>query len=360
MTGGQTPTSVAAAVMAAFRDSSLFLGAGVSVGLFSAITLIPIFGVLFGVFTPVPLVYFYFRRGRIFGLTMIGVAAMAVAVLSTTILKPFGVLFFLEYAVLAAFMAEGFGRGHSPEKLVGYPALAIITLALSMLGFSSLVAGQNPLSFGRTMIERQIRASLQVYEAVLTGQDLGERPSEPSGARDRQTELDRGEKPAVARPERAPSSALVGMTKFLVGIFPGLMVMGALLVAWANFMLGRLLLFRAAGLPIRLADLKRWRSPEGMVWVTIGCGFGLFIPLGWLKVMALNGLMVLGLIYFLQGLCILSFWMDKKRVPPLFRAMVYTLIALQQYLVIMLATLGLFDMWLDIRRLNKAVSGPEA
>lgn len=353
------------------REPTLMLGAGVSVGLFLAMGLLPIFGVLFGIFTPLPLLVFYCRRGRVFGLTMIGSAVLGVTLIYSILGRPLGIFFFIECCVLAVVLGEGFRFRLTPEKMVGYPAGVLLVLGLTVIVLTGWTQGRNPWTFGQAMVESQLRASFMVYESVLDGsgakqtpgiQDNGLSGPEPLPERT-MGEPVLGREDVPGRPEQGLPGQLPEMNavvQFMVGIFPGLMVMGVLLIAWANFMMSRLILVKTGWLPSGLTDLKTWSAPEKLIWVLIAAGFAMFAPMNWLRLMAMNGLVVLGLIYFFHGLCVVAFWLNSKKASPFLRITAYSLIALQQYLALMVAALGLFDMWFDFRKMKKAEPGPTA
>jgi uncharacterized protein YybS (DUF2232 family) len=324
-----------------------------------SIVLVPILGVFLGSFTPVPVIYQYYRRGRIFGLTMLGLAAVVVGLIYFSATQPYGSLVFLEYGVLAVALGEGLLRKWPPDKLVGLGAAAVMSVALVILATAGLSQGQSPWKFTRDMVETQVRASFGLYQSLVTGQTTlpGEQPAA--------VPTDPPPGPETGRDLPAPPPLAAGglgeefeaVAKVLIGIFPGLLIMGTLLVAWANFMVCRHLLARIGPLPRELTDLKRWRSPEQLVWVVIACGFGVFLPLDTINLLGWNGLLVLGLVYFFQGLCIVAYWMERKGAPPFVRVIIYTLIGLQQYLALVIAALGLFDMWFDFRKLKQAAVG---
>jgi uncharacterized protein YybS (DUF2232 family) len=82
----------------------------------------------------------------------------------------------------------------------------------------------------------------------------------------------------------------------------------------------------------------------------IGCGLILLIPSGSVKLIGLNGLIMLMMVYFFAGIAIVSFYFEKKRFPRLLRIFLYSLIALQQFVLILVIGLGFFDVWLNFRK----------
>jgi uncharacterized protein YybS (DUF2232 family) len=134
-------------------------------------------------------------------------------------------------------------------------------------------------------------------------------------------------------------------------IFPSLMVVGSAFVVWLNVIMSRAL-FRKRNLEVPdFGALDRWRSPEVMVWGLIAAGFSLFLSFSPLRLAAVNALVIMLAIYFFHGLSILLFYLNKYRVPPWMRFGIYALILLQQILVIGVTMAGLFDQWVDFRRI---------
>jgi uncharacterized protein YybS (DUF2232 family) len=58
-------------------------------------------------------------------------------------------------------------------------------------------------------------------------------------------------------------------------------------------------------------------------------------------------------VYFFQGIAIVSFYFNKKQFPRIIRIFLYTLIAVQQLVLLAVIGLGFFDMWFNFRKLAK-------
>jgi len=107
------------------------------------------------------------------------------------------------------------------------------------------------------------------------------------------------------------------------------------------------------------ANLREWHAPEPLVWGLIACGFSLFIPVPeFVRVIAINLLLVIAAFYFFQGLAIVAYFFDKSRVPYFLRMVTYVLIVFQQIFTVLVVGLGLFDLWGDFRRLRKKDLNP--
>ena len=132
--------------------------------------------------------------------------------------------------------------------------------------------------------------------------------------------------------------------------------MRVLHIIWASLLLARpILVSRHLNYP-EFGPLNLWKAPEYLVWVVIACGLVLLIPKVSFKLLSANGLGILMMIYFFQGIAIVAFFFDKKQMPRFLRVVLYSLIAVQQLLLLVVICLGFFDVWLNFRKLTTAES----
>ncbi|MCY3792314.1 MAG: DUF2232 domain-containing protein [Gemmatimonadetes bacterium] len=122
------------------------------------------------------------------------------------------------------------------------------------------------------------------------------------------------------------------------------------------------------GLALRLGlslpaplPLSLWRPWEELIWVLIAAlglsllGDGLLADLG------LNLIVLMGIIYGVQGVAVLRFFAQRQRVPPLVELLFYIgLFFVVGLAFLLLAGLGLLDTWFDWRRLRPAPTEEEA
>jgi uncharacterized protein YybS (DUF2232 family) len=140
----------------------------------------------------------------------------------------------------------------------------------------------------------------------------------------------------------------------MLRLLPSLLFVSLCLVVLLNvlFLLRRFPERREQWLSI--ATFREWKCPEPLVWALIACGFAVFVPASeWVTIVALNVLLVTGVCYFIQGLAIVAFFFHKNNVPRFLRSATYILIIFQQIFTLLVAALGLFDLWGDFRRLKK-------
>lgn len=93
-----------------------------------------------------------------------------------------------------------------------------------------------------------------------------------------------------------------------------------------------------------------WKAPDLLVWPLIAAGFCAFLATGTVQAVAINLLVVLIPIYYVQGLAIVTYFFQQRGISPWLRALGYLLLALFNPLPLFVAGAGLFDLWGNFRR----------
>jgi uncharacterized protein YybS (DUF2232 family) len=137
----------------------------------------------------------------------------------------------------------------------------------------------------------------------------------------------------------------------LLELLPAIVVLTGALTILSN-----LVLLRSWTGISRNVNLRLWRAPDPLIWVLILAGFGMYIPNYSAAVAARNVFVVLLGCYFCQGLAIVSYYLDRFRLPRGVQVAGYVLIAVQHVVAAMVLALGVFDLWGNFRRLG--VDGP--
>ena len=158
-------------------------------------------------------------------------------------------------------------------------------------------------------------------------------------------------KGAAAGAPLVPGVSQAEVEGLLQRLLPGLVVANTGLVAWINVILARQLVFITTG---QQPDppLYHWTLPEWLIFVALGAGFLLFLPVAGLRYLSLNLLLVLAVLYFSQGVAVVATWFIRLRLPRPLRVVGYVLMFLNP-LFFLIITLGLLDLWLDFRRLHR-------
>jgi uncharacterized protein YybS (DUF2232 family) len=312
----------------AFFKNIFFKGVAVSSLAFLAASLIPMLGAFFFILTPLPVIYYYSKTGRIKGLAIFLISLFLVAVVLTFSGSGANLPFIFITGFLGVFLSEIFRKNYSIEKTVIYPVMVILLLWCSFIFFQSLSARSEPWQLVENYIGRNIQESIQLYAQL----DI---PAE-------QIEL--------------LKNNLKQITSFFANILPALALVSASFIVWLNILAAKEIFQRAGMWYPNFGDLSRWRAPERLIWLLISAGGSLLVPVSFVRIISLNLIIVCLFAYLLQGLSIISFLFKTKNVHRSFRILSYCLIFAQQYIIILIAVVGVFDLWVDFRRFIKPVT----
>ena len=69
-----------------------------------------------------------------------------------------------------------------------------------------------------------------------------------------------------------------------------------------------------------------------------------------MQIVGLNVLLLVSLVYLVQGLGVMVFYLNRASVPPILRSLAYIFLVIQPLFLLGVAAFGLFDLWFDFRR----------
>lgn len=300
--------------------SRFVLALASSVFLFMSGISLPPLGVILLPLVAQPVLLFSFKYGIAGGLVVLALAFLLFLVVAEELALMYGL-----FAVMAGLLLALLGRMRAIEYLVG--GIAGVML--------STTAGLAYYFFGSwTEMFEDLRASLT--QQLASAMNVQEKMGLPQES-------------LASLKEQAPQ-----IVEMMLRLLPALLLLSFAFIVLINLLyLGRRFPERRAEW-FSLPNLREWKGPEPLVWGLIACGAILFLPgAGLLNAVALNFLVVIGACYFAQGLAVIAFFFHKNNVPRFLRGLTYVLIIFQQIFTLLVAGLGLFDLWGDFRRLGK-------
>lgn len=138
---------------------------------------------------------------------------------------------------------------------------------------------------------------------------------------------------------------------FIHQTFVGLYAAGVLVVHLVTlFFVQR---FKKERYRIEGVAFSQWRLPTLLIWMLIGAGFSLLAPLPELALAGRNLLAVLLPLYFVQGLAVVSCFLQRKTWPTAVKGLIYLMVFLLNPLPLVVTGVGVFDLWVDFRRPRK-------
>ena len=291
----------------------------------AASVLLPIIGIFCSLLLPLPTLYYRIKLGRIFS-ALIPIISLVILMVAMRAF-PFDIVF------VAVLLIIGFSLGELQELKFSIEKTMLLTCGLASLGGAvslilfSASTGHSLLADFSQSVAHNREFLLQLYRSMGM--------------------------PAESIPDF--ERFLNEIQSIVIRILPALIITTTLFVIWINILLGRYLLksrnlgYQAYG------RLNLWQAPDYLIWGVIGFGLLMLIPDDLSKTIGLNGLMTMMMVYFFQGVAIVSFFFEKKQVPRFAKIMLYALLILQEVLLVVIA-IGFIDVWANFRKLEPSTS----
>lgn len=295
-----------------------------AVVLFTVPWLLPLAGSVITFASPLPLLLAYGARGRRVGRKAMILAAAAALLLSLVAAPPGGGYYLLYFLVMAGTLGELWNWGLPIRYAIGSAAAAAMVSSVLTLLVGSLAYQVGPWQLWQAQWQSEMAMVMEMYRSMNL---------EPETLR----QMEAGLKMAG---------------RIILRLAPGILAAVSLFVAWLNLLAARRL-SRRLGAEETGEPLNRYRTPERLVWLLILGGGIMALGDGWLFWLGANLVLVMGMLYFFQGLAVVDYWLRRKNAPALLRSAVYLMVALEFYVAALLAVTGLFDMWLNLRRLDQ-------
>lgn len=295
----------------------------VVVGLFFfSATHIPVFGFFVSLLIPLLILFYRLRLGRRIGGIIPAVTSAVMAFYLGG--ASFEMLFFFELTVMGYVLGEVFERRIPLEKTVLLTGGIVIASGGVCLAVYSAFVGIGTGEMVSDYVDRNLQMTMTLYQSIgMSGEMI-----------------------------QVVSESLDAIHFFLVHILPAMAISSVLFITWITLIMAKVVAPRYGLAYPDFGRLNLWRAPEFLVWGVIGSGVLLLFTNGMPRMVGVNGMIILMTIYFFVGIAIVSYYLEKKRLPLFLRVCVYSFIALQQIAFFLVIGIGFFDIWLNFRKLE--------
>ncbi len=135
----------------------------------------------------------------------------------------------------------------------------------------------------------------------------------------------------------------------VIYFLPGLLASVYLFISLINILIAKMYLGMRLKIDAFGPAFIQWKLPYQLIWAMIASGGLAFLGKGIYKIEGDNALLLLGAMYFLQGIAITAFYFRRFRVPIFIRWITYILLSIQWYGLLIFVIIGLSDVWFDLR-----------
>lgn len=303
------------------RGFYVVLGTLSGYALFGSFAALGFAAVAVSLFTPLPAAYVGMRFGPKTGACTVLLTGLLVFITSEPVTA---LTFLVQFGIPAATLPWLLKHGVAWDKAAVAVLWAMVTAALCGLFIAAADSGQSPLTIARDLIGKEITQTTIVMQEMFAEADL------------------------PANQKKEVGLAVEKMVSFLRNAYPGIAISVSGLMTIGLVLLLSLLARGQYVVPGK--SFPEWKVPEQLVWVLISAGFLVAFDDGLLAIFALNLLVILLPIYFLQGLAVIDCFFRRKAFSPVFRVIGYLLVTLVNPLPMVVTGLGIFDLWADFRK----------
>jgi len=277
--------------------------------------------VLVNLFIPLPAAVVGMRHGAGYGTVAVLLSTVAVSLVGGPASAG---IYLVQFGLPAALLPWFLARMPRWDRAVAATLAGMLLVGLLVLVGTAMVRQQSPWGLAAALVEQEVAQTSAMMDEAL--QDA-----------------------ALSAAETAELQAVFERTTDLLKVvYPGLAVtICGVLVLFLNLLLAKISQGRKT---FPGPQFARWKLPEPLIWLLIAAGFVAAFGTGIAHATALNLLVVLLPIYFLQGMAVVDCFLRRRALSPLLRSMSYLLVTLVNPLPMIITGIGVFDLWIDFRK----------
>jgi len=305
----------------AARLGAAAVGTTAAFALFAAYMVIPPAGFFLSLLAPFPAIYSRFKHGRS--------TALIITLLTTTLMTAVfgiqaGALYLLQCAIIALLLPEFLVKGFPASRAIAWTTAANLMLIASITLVYSITSGQNIHQQVVNEINASITQAIGIYQKAGVKGD----------------ELD------------LLKQSMTRAAELVVKIYPALATLFLIAMSCCNLALIKRFAVKL-GIDQQFGEFREFKNPEFLVWLLIIAGFAMVAGNPIITIPALNVVIIVTALYFLQGLAVIITIINRQVLARILRMMLFLMMLIQPYLAALIAALGIFDLWGDFRTPRK-------
>ncbi|QZY55125.1 YybS family protein [Crassaminicella profunda] len=278
---------------------------------------------------PVPFIILGKRQGIHFTILAVIVWAMVIVSLIGPIQTMFVVLFMGLPAIVMGYMMN---KKYKPFKVLAGGVIAALLGLILSISFVSVLSGVNVID--KVMGQMKIVMDMQIKQMQMY-KDMGMKPEQIKN-------LEENMKIYMQA---------MGMT------IPAGMIIGSAFFSYINHAVATRILKRIGNEVEGLPPLRYVRLPRSFVMGTVFIGFltmmTQYLQIVNFQTLVVNEILIFQLIYFVQGLGVVSYFLHHFKIKKVLRILIYMLLLFSGNGVFIIAVMGIIDALINLRKLQR-------
>ncbi|MCM0084275.1 YybS family protein [Geomonas sp. Red32] len=304
------------------RILDVIKGSVATAALFLAFMMLPVLGLIPGFFTPLPAVFYRLKSGRGTGIAIVVATSVLLAAIAR---EPATVaIYLLQGGIMSLALPEFLMRLKGGARSVVYSVAINLVFLLAATAIYGAATGAPLHAKIVKGVQTSIAQTSQLYEkAGVKGDEL-----------------------------KALQDSMHQAGDQVVQVYPALVTVALGLIACLNLsVLARVA--QRSHIPVFLGNFRQFRNPEHLVWLLIAAGFALLLDEPTVHLVSLNLLIVVGALYAVQGFAVMSHFFRRMAIPGFMKVIGVLFLLFQPFMMLVVAVLGIFDLWGDFRSPKK-------
>ncbi len=240
-----------------------------------------------------------------------------------------GALIFLVFGLISIVITYMINKKYRPQQiLMGGTITAIVTTLLSMVIIGYLT-GTSILTQISTTLMESVKAQLNMLkEMELSSYELS-----------------------------TFKDILLSTVEYAIIIIPTTLIISSAFIVYINYWMSTAILKRLGYKTVEIPRFMYFNLPSNIIVgsiVTIAAALVVrYMKILYYETIFINTLILISFVYFMQGLSVAVFVMNKRKMHKITKAILVFLIIINVPLSLIISFVGLLDVVIDFRKLNK-------
>lgn len=285
---------------------------------------IPLTTILF----PIPFVILGVRHGTKYNTLSLIAASLIIGMIVDVIS---GAILFITFAPLSIALAYTLKRKYSTSQIVVLSTGVTLISIIFMISFLGIISGVDFLTEIETSFNQTLKLQINAIKS------MGISPYEISEMED----------------------MLKATLEYIILIIPSIMIISSVFIAYISLWLSSSILRRLGDKRPVIPKFTRFKLPHniilGVLIILLGTMALRYFKLLYYETIFINVIVLFSFVFFLQGLAVIIFLMNKMKLNKILRSILIALIIISVPLSFVVSIIGILDNMIDFRKLKRDV-----